>query len=301
MRSEKTAQYTQIAYEVADGIAEITLDRPGRLNAYTEVMVRELNAAFDATDSNDDVRVVIVTGRGRAFCAGADLIDGSDTFDATKEKHIAERGDVGMIGGVPRDGGGRVSLRIAASKKPIIGAINGPAVGVGATMTLPMDIRLASASARFGFIFARRGLVPEAASSWFLPRIVGISQAMEWVATGRVFGAAEALAGRLVSRVVPDNELLSTARALAAEIATNTSAVSVAFSRQLLWSMLGAATPWEAHCLDSQAIFTLGQGADVAEGVNSFLEKRPPRFPNTVNKDYPDILPLWPSRPEGMG
>ena len=201
---------------------------------------------------------------------------------------------------MPRDRGGVVSLRIAASRKPVIAAINGPAVGIGATMTLPADVRIAAESARFGFVFVRRGLVPEAASSWFLPRIVGISQAMEWVATGRVFDAAEALAGRLVSRVVPDAGLLPAARVLAAEIVENTSAVSVTLSRQLLWSMLGADTPWEAHRLDSRAIFRLGQGPDAMEGVTSFLEKRPPEFPGRI-ADFADIVPPWPVRPENMG
>lgn len=293
--------FTEIEYAVADGIATITLDRPDRLNAFTPVMARELVAAFDASDADDDVRAVIVTGRGRGFCAGADLGRGGATFDATDERRIADRADVGTIGGVTRDGGGTVSLRIAASRKPVIGAVNGPAVGVGATMTLPMDIRFAAASARFGFVFARRGLVPEAASSWFLPRIVGISQAMEWAATGRVFGADEALAGRLVSRVVPDEDLLDTARGVAREIADNTSAVSVAASRQMLWSMLGAQSPWEAHRMDSRAIHHLGQGADVAEGVAAFLEKRPAAFPDTVSADYPSgIVPPWPARPGEM-
>jgi enoyl-CoA hydratase/carnithine racemase len=199
---------------------------------------------------------------------------------------------------VPRDVGGTATLRIAASRKPVIGAVNGPAVGIGASLTLPMDIRLAGASARFGFVFARRGLVPDAAASWFLPRAVGIAQAMEWVATGRVFGAAEALAGRLVSRVVPDAELLATAYGIAAEIAANTSGVSVALSRQLLWAMLGAASPWDAHRADSRAIFALGQSPEVAEGVMSFLEKRPPRFPSSIRDDYRDLIADWPQRPE---
>jgi enoyl-CoA hydratase/carnithine racemase len=275
------------------------LHRPDRLNAFTATMARELIAAFDATDADDNVRVVLLTGSGRGFCAGADLGRGASTFDATDRTQAAERVDFETIGGVPRDGGGMVSLRIAASRKPVIIAVNGPAVGVGATMTLPADVRIAAESARFGFVFARRGLVPEAASSWFLPRIVGISQAMEWVATGRVFDAAEALAGRLVSRVVPDAELLPAARALAAEIAENTSAVSVALSRQLLWSMLGASTPWEAHRLDSRAIFELGQGPDAAEGVTSFLEKRPPKFPGRIG-DFADTVPPWPARPDTM-
>jgi enoyl-CoA hydratase/carnithine racemase len=289
-----------IRYEAADGVATITLHRPDRLNAFTTTMARELVAAFDATDADDAVRVVLLTGSGRAFCAGADLGRGASTFDAADEARAAERADFETIGGVPRDGGGLVSLRIAASRKPVIVAINGPAVGVGATMTLPADVRIAAESARFGFVFARRGLVPEAASSWFLPRVVGISQAMEWVATGRVFGAAEALAGRLVSRVLPDTELLPAARAPAAEIVESTSAVSVALARQMLWSMLGADTPWEAHRLDSRAIFQLGQAPDVAEGVTSFLEKHPPKFPGRI-ADFADVVPGWPARPDEMG
>ena len=292
-------EYSEIRYEVGDGVATITLHRPERLNAFTATMARELVAAFDATDADDDVRVVLMTGSGRGFCAGADLARGASTFDATDETRAADRADFETIGGVPRDGGGVVSLRIAASRKPVIVAINGPAVGVGATMTLPADVRIAAESARFGFVFTRRGLVPEAASSWFLPRVVGISQAMEWVATGRVFDAAEALAGRLVSRVLPDAELLPAARALAAEIVENTSAVSVALSRQLLWSMLGAASPWEAHRLDSRAIFRLGQGPDAVEGVTSFLEKRPPKFPGRVG-DFADVAPAWPILPEDL-
>jgi enoyl-CoA hydratase/carnithine racemase len=290
-------KFTQIEYAVEDRVATITLDRPDRLNAFTTVMAGELLTAFDAADADDTVRAVIVTGRGRGFCAGADLGDGSSTFDATRVSPDIAALFPETIGGAPRDVGGIVSLRIAASRKPVIGAINGPAVGVGATMTLPMDIRLASDSARFGFVFARRGLVPEAASSWFLPRVVGISQAMEWVATGRVFDAAEALNGRLVSRVLPAGDLLSTARGIAAEIAENTSAISVAVSRQMLWSMLGAQTPWEAHRLDSRAIFELGQGPDVAEGVTAFLEKRPPSFTASVRDDYPEYVQPWPARP----
>ncbi|RCW41011.1 enoyl-CoA hydratase/carnithine racemase [Halopolyspora algeriensis] len=294
--------YEHISSETADGIATITLDRPEQLNAFTTTMRRELIEAFDAVDADDEVRAVIVTGAGRGFCAGADLSDGAETFNADTGdgQHRAVRWETGEIDGVPRDGGGTVALRIAAARKPVIAAINGPAVGVGATMTLPMDIRLAGASARFGFVFARRGLVPEAASAWFLPRVVGISQAMEWAATGRVFDAAEAREGGLVSRVLDDDELLPAARGVAAEIVENTSGVSVAVSRQLLWSMLGASTPWEAHRLDSKAIHELGAGADAAEGVSSFLDKRPPRFPMRVSTDYPEFMPHWPQRPDGM-
>lgn len=291
--------FETIRYEVADRIATITLNRPDRLNAFTAEMARELLTAFDATDADEDVRAVIITGAGRGFCAGADLGKGAKTFDAGDQERAAGRAWVGTIGGVPRDGGGVVSLRIAASLKPVIVAFNGPAVGVGATMTLPADIRIAADTARFGFVFTRRGLVPEAASSWFLPRVVGVSQAMEWVATGRVFDAAEALAGRLVSRVVPAAELLDVARGIASEIAENTSGVSVALSRHMIWSMLGAASPWEAHALDSRAIFTLGSGPDAAEGVMAFLEKRPAAFPAKIG-DFADVVPAWPARPEEL-
>lgn len=299
MMQHTGTEFTEIRFDVDAGVATITLYRPDKLNAFTPTMARELVAAFDATDADEDVRVVLLTGEGRGFCAGADLGRGGKSFDSTDERRMAERADFGTVGGVPRDGGGVVSLRIAASTKPVIVAVNGPAVGVGATMTLPADIRIAADTARFGFVFARRGLVPEAASSWFLPRIVGISQAMEWVATGRVFDAAEALAGGLVSRVVPAADLLSTARSIAAEIVDNTSAVSVALSRRMLWSMLGADTPWAAHEMDSGAIFHLGQGPDAAEGVTSFLEKRPPEFPARV-ADHLDVVPAWPARPEDM-
>jgi enoyl-CoA hydratase/carnithine racemase len=290
------AEYTEIRYAVQDGIATVTLHRPDRLNAFTFTMARELIDAFDRVDGDDAVRAVIVTGEGRGFCAGADLGGGSSTFDGNATGD-ARRAVHGEIDGVPRDGGGTVALRIAACRKPVIAAFNGPAVGVGVTMTLPMDIRIAADSARFGLVFARRGIVPEAASSWFLPRVVGISQAMEWVATGRVFDAEEARAGRLVSRVVPADELMAVARGIALEIAENTSGVSVAVARQMMWGMLGESTPWAAHRYDSRAMFDLGQGPDAAEGINAFLEKRPPAFPATVSKDYPEAVPTWPTRP----
>ncbi|WP_346056176.1 enoyl-CoA hydratase-related protein [Amycolatopsis dongchuanensis] len=286
--------YDEIGYEVADAIATITLNRPERLNAFTLEMAHQLIAAFDEADADDSVRVVVVTGAGRGFCAGADLERGASTFD--KDAH----GDVegfGEVDGVPRDAGGAVSLRIAASRKIVIGAFNGPAVGVGVTMTLPMDIRIAAETAKFGFVFARRGIVPEAASTWFLPRIVGISRAVEWVATGRVFDAAEALAGGLVSRVVPADELIPVARSIAREIADNTSAVSVAVSRQLLWGMLGSPTPWDAHREDSRALLRLGAGPDAMEGVLAFLQKRPADFPGRVSTDYPPDVPPFPGRP----
>ena len=293
----RTAPYTQISYEAADGIATVTLDRPDKLNAFTWTMAAELIAAFDEIDADDTVRAVVVTGAGRGFCAGADLDGGAGTFDAG-ESGAERRAVHGEIDGAPRDGGGTVALRIAACRKPGIAAFNGPAEGVGATMTLPLDIRIAAESAKFGFVFTRRGIVPEAASSWFLPRVVGISQAMEWVATGRVFGPQEAREGGLVSKVLPDAELLPTAYELAREIAENTSGVSVGVARQMMWGMLGAATPWEAHRHDSHAMFALGKGADAAEGVTSFLEKRPPRFPMRLDEDWPQEVPRWPQRPD---
>ena len=264
----------------------VTLNRPDRMNALTTRMLEELLQVFDEIDRNDEIRVAIVTGAGRAFCAGADLGGGSKTFDHSEEEAAHEH----------RDGGGLATLRIFECRKPVIAAINGAAVGVGATMTLPMDVRIASESAKFGFVFARRGIVPEACSSWFLPRLVGISQAMEWVATGRVFSAQEALAGGLVSRLVPPDQLLPTARALAAEIVDNTSAVSVALARQLMWRMLGADHPMEAHKLDSRAIYAMGQSPDGHEGVTSFLEKRPARFSMKVSSDMPDFFPWWKQR-----
>ena len=270
---------------MADHIATITLNRPEQLNAFTGTMMREVIDAFDQVDADDDVRVVIVTGAGRGFCAGADLSGGGETFSRGGSDEVPE--DVG----IPRDGGGLVSLRIFECKKPVIGAINGAAVGVGVTMTLPMDIRLASEHAKFGFVFARRGIVPEACSSWFLPRLVGISQAAEWCYSGRVFPAAEALAGRLVRSVHPADELLSAARAIATEIAENTAPVSVALTRQMLWRMLGADHPMEAHKVDSRGILERGRSADAREGVVSFLEKRAPAFPVKVSDGLPDIFP----------
>ena len=280
-------QTTQIAFDVSDHIATITLNRPDKLNAFTGTMMNEMIDAFDETDANDDVRAVIVTGAGRGFCAGADLSSGGETFS---------RGGGGEPTGaeqVPRDGGGLVTLRIFESKKPVIAAINGPAVGVGVTMTLPMDIRLASTAAKIGFVFARRGIVPEAASSWFLPRVVGISQAAEWVFTGRVFGAEEALSGGLVRSVHEPDALLPAARAIAAEIAENTAPVSVALSRLMMWRMLGASHPMAAHMVDSRAIAARGASADAREGVVSFLEKRAAVFPVRVSDGLPDIFPGW--------
>ncbi len=281
----------QIRTELQDRVLTITLNRPERLNAWTPVMMRELIEAFDRADADDEVRAVVVTGAGRGFCAGADLAAGGDTFDPSKRERAAD-GDP-----VPRDGGGRFTLRVFDSTKPVIAAINGPAVGVGATMTLPMDIRLASDTARIGFVFARRGIVPEAGSSWFLPRLVGISQAMEWVATGRVFDAAEALRGGLVRSVHRPGELLDAAYAIATEIADNTAPVSVALARRMMWTMLGAEHPMLAHRADSRGMFARGQSADAREGVTAFLEKRPAEFPDRVSDGLPEVFPGRPSPP----
>ena len=293
--------YVTIRVDVTDHIQTITLHRPEKLNAFTTQMMNEMIAAFDAADANDDVRVVIVTGSGRAFCAGADLSAGASTFELSKRKDRAQPKE--SADGKPdysdeaiRDGGGRVTLRIFKSLKPVIAAINGPAVGIGATMTLPMDIRLASSEARMGFVFSRRGIVMEAASSWFLPRLVGPQQALEWVFSGRVFNAEEALRGRLVRSVLPPDELLPEARRLAKEIVDHTAPVSVALQRQMIWRMLGADDPMEAHKIDSRGIFERGRSADVKEGVTSFLEKRPPRFPDKVSQDMPPYFPWWEER-----
>jgi enoyl-CoA hydratase/carnithine racemase len=276
--------FEQITTETSEGILTITLNRPERLNAWTGRMGEELRAAFDISDSDDDVRVVIVTGAGRGFCAGADLEAGGDTFDYSK------RDTAGVAG---RDGGGEFTLRVFDSKKPVIAAINGPAVGVGATMTLPMDVRLAADDAKLGFVFARRGIIPEACSSWFLPRVVGISRAMEWVATGRVFSAREGLDAGLIRSIHPKDELLGAARELALEIAQNTAPVSVALARQLMWRMLGAEHPMIAHRADSRGMVARGQSADVVEGVTSFLEKRPAHFTDKVSDGLPDVMPGW--------
>jgi enoyl-CoA hydratase/carnithine racemase len=278
-----TSDYEQILTETSDGVLTITLNRPERLNAWTAQMGSELRAAFDRADLDDEVRAIIVTGAGRGFCAGADLASGADTFDYRKHEST----------GPARDNGGEFTLRVFESTKPVIAAINGPAVGVGATMTLPMDVRLAAEDARIGFVFARRGIIPEACSSWFLPRVVGISRAMEWVSTGRVFSAQEGLEAGLIRSLHPQGELLDAARALAHEIAENTAPVSVALARQLMWRMLGAEHPMIAHRADSRGMVARGQSADAAEGVTAFLEKRPAVFPDRVSDGLPDIMPGW--------
>jgi enoyl-CoA hydratase/carnithine racemase len=288
--------FETLRFEVADGVGTVTLDRPDKLNALNTVMLEELLAVLEQADADDAVRVLIVTGAGRAFCAGADLSGGGQTFDRSPRAGDRVARGRGEAPGEHRDGGGRVTLRVFDMKKPLIAAINGPAVGFGITMTLPMDIRIASTTARIGFVFTRRGVVPEACSSWFLPRLVGISRAAEWVYTGRVFPAEEALQGGLVSRVVPPERLLPVARELALEIARNTSAVSVALSRQLMWRLLGADHPMEAHRLDSKGMDWTGRSADAYEGVTAFLEKRPARFTLRPSTDMPPFYPWWRER-----
>ena len=293
--------YKEILVDVKEQILTLTLHRPDKLNAFTGTMMNELIDVFTKVNTDDDVRVVIVTGAGRAFCAGADLSAGASTFDASANPGRAER-NAGSDATVDysdervRDGGGRVTLAIFDCLKPVIAAVNGPAVGIGATMQLAMDIRIASEHARFGFVFSRRGIVPEAASSWFLPKIVGIAQALEWCFSGRVFDAKEALAGGLVSKVVGPDELLGAAHKLAAEIRDNTSVVSVALIRQMLWKLSALDHPMEAHKIDSRGMYSRGQSDDVKEGVVSFLEKRPAKFPQKVSKDMPRFFPWWEPR-----
>ena len=289
-------EFETILYEIKDKILTVTLNRPERLNAFTGQMMDDLIEAFDKAGKDDDIRVIIVTGAGRGFCAGADLGAGANTFNREVRNN---RGETEGIKDNPewmRDGGGRTTLAIFDCPKPIIAAFNGPAVGVGVTMTLPMDIRIASEEARFGFVFARRGLVPEAASSWFLPKIVGISKALEWTFSGKVFSAEEAKDGGLIRSVHPANKLMDEAYKLAQEIIDNTSPVSVALTRQMLWKMLGADHPMEAHKVDSRLIYELGKAEDVKEGVKSFLEKRSPKFPSKVSRDMPKFFPWWENR-----
>jgi len=286
-------EYTQITVAKADGIATVTLNRPEKMNAYTRTMGEEIIAAMDDIDADDAVRTVIFTGSGeRAFCAGADLTPEGGGHVFSDPTEVSDLSDARV-----RDGGGLLTLRLFESKKPLISACNGVAVGVGATMQLAMDIRLASSTARYGFVFARRGIVPEAASSWFLPRIVGISQALEWCYTGRIFDAEEAKAGGLVRSIHAPDDLIHAARALASEIAGNTSAISVAMTRAMMWRLAAADHPMEAHKIDSRAIYRLSRGADAKEGIASFLEKRAPRYPGKVSADMPDFYPWWDERP----
>ena len=285
------SNFETIRLEVEDGIATLTLNRPDKLNAFNTLMMQEMIAAFDQTDADDSVRVVIVTGAGRAFCAGADLSAGAATFDYSTRG--GEDKEARTLDGVQRDGGGLLTLRIYDSLKPVIAAVNGAAVGVGVTMQLAMDIRMASTDARYGFVFSRRGINPEACSSWFLPRLVGIQTALEWCYSGRVFPAQEALEKGLVRSLHAPEDLLPAARALAREIADNTAPVSIALTRQLIWRMAGASHPIEAHMADSRGIQARGAMPDAKEGVTSFLEKRLPQYPDRVSTDLPNIWEHW--------
>ena len=279
-------EFEQILCKVDDRVATVTLNRPDKLNAWTVTMMEDLIKAFDILDNDDEVRVIIVTGAGRAFCAGADLDPGRF---ADRQKKIG-------VEKAPRDTAGQFTLKVYETKKAVIAAVNGPAVGVGTTMTLPMDIRIASETARMGLVFNRRGMVPEGCCTWFLPRILGLSQAAEWILTGRVFSAEEALKGGLVSRIVPEEELMPTALELAHEIADNTSSISAALARQMLWQMLGADHPMEAHILESKCLHYMFQSPDLMEGVASFLEKRPPNFGMKPSTDMPNFFPWWSER-----
>jgi len=280
--------FETLSWEQRDATALITLSRPERLNAYNTRMMLDLVAALDRADADDAIGCVVITGAGRAFCSGADISAGGDAFARLGDdpgREALRHGDLF------RDGGGYASLRIFESRKPVIAAINGAAVGVGVTLTLPCDIRIASEDARFGFLFTRRGLVPEAASSWFLPRIVGISTALEWTMAGRMVSAQEAHAAGLVRSLHAPEALLDAALTLGEELATTGSRVAVSLTRQMMWRMLGAAHPMEAHRVDSRAILARRSAPDALEGVQAFLEKRPARFTERVSAGLPDIWP----------
>ena len=277
--------YEAIIYEVEDNILTITLNRPERLNAFNGQMSSEVHSALDRADADDNVRAIIFTGAGRGFCAGADLSSGSETFDYESDGR-----------GIHPDGGGVLTLRLFECLKPVISACNGPAVGVGATMQCAMDIRMASDKARYGFVFSKRGIVPEAYSSWFLPRCVGINTALEWAYSGRIFDAQEALEKRFVRSVHKENDLMPAARDLAHEFAEQTSSVSVTMIRHMMWKMLGADHPMEAHKIDSRGVYFTGKSEDAHEGVQSFLEKRPAEFSGKVSTDMPEFFPWWEQR-----
>lgn len=270
-----------IDVERTGSVAVVTFDRPDRMNAFTNLMGDQLMAAMDELDADDRVRAIVFTGRGRAFCAGADLGDDGAIFDRGADPDFDMKRHA--------DYGGTLARRLFASTKPLIAAINGPAVGIGASLTLPMDVRLMADTARIGFVFGRRGLVPESCSSWFLPRVVGISTALEWVISGRLIDAEEALHARLVRSLHPDGGVLPAAIEFGAQMTRDAAPVATALTRRMLWSMLGAADPVDAHVLDSKGIFTLGRGPDAREGVRAFLEKRPARFPLRVSADLPDL------------
>jgi enoyl-CoA hydratase/carnithine racemase len=289
--------YTTLDYAVDDRVLTLTLNRPERLNAFTVTMADELEHAFRRASVDDTVGAIVVTGAGRAFCAGMDLAATGNVFglDETQRPTLADLHDrledPAILRGV-RDTGGRVVLAIYDCMKPVIGAINGAAVGIGATMTLPMDVRLAAEGARIGFVFGRLGIVPEACSSWFLPRLVGIPQALEWIYTAEPFDAAEGVRAGLLKAAVPADRLLEEARKLAHRFIDHRSPVAAALARQLVYRNVAASHPLEAHRVDSLAMWHLSQG-DGAEGVRAFLEKRPPQFKSQVSTDMPEFVAEW--------
>ena len=283
--------FQTIITDIQDGVMTLTLNRPDRLNAFNRLMMDEMIAALDIADADDAVRAIIVTGAGRGFCAGVDLSE-EDAFTAAKLDPATTDGAT-WDNPANRDMGGILALRLFNCLKPVIAAVNGPSVGIGTTMQLPMDIRIASDNAKFGFVFARRGIVPEAASSWFLPRLVGMSQALEWCYTGRVFGAEDALKGGLIRSIHTPDTLMDAARAIAREIADNTAPVSIALTRQMMWRMAGADHPMQAHRIDSRAIAARSVSGDATEGVASFMEKRAPAFPDRVSAQMPGFFPWW--------
>ena len=277
--------YEQIKTIVKNSSLIVQLSRPEKLNTFTETMMREIIDALDLAEQNNEIRSIIFTGDGDKFCAGADLSSGEDSFDWTEKKKSENK--------VVRDAGGVLTLRLFKSKKPLIAAINGDAVGIGATMLLPMDIRIASDEARFGFVFAKRGIVPEAASSWFLPRLIGIDNALKLCYSGKVINANEAKEIKLISEVTSEETLISRALELSEEFTAKTSSISIALTRQMMWRMLGADHPMEAHKIDSRAVYELGKSGEASEGIKSFFEKRPPNFPGKLTEDLPDFYPWW--------
>jgi enoyl-CoA hydratase/carnithine racemase len=277
----ETSTESVVELERRGAVGVVWLNRPDRLNAFTLEMRTRIIEAIDECDADDSIRAVVLTGRGRAFCAGADLEAGGDTFVLDDDPET---------GGAPADSGGEVALRLYRSTKPVVAAINGPAAGVGVTMSLPADIRIASETAKFGFVFTRRGLVPEACSTWFLPRVVGISTALEWAVGGKMVSASEALERGLVREVVPVDQVLDRAIAVATDLVSGTSPVSVALTRQMMWRILGAESPEVAHRAESEAIYVRGTSDDVREGVAAFLEKRVPDFPLQVSAGLPLVF-----------
>ena len=279
--------FKNILLEQRENIAVLFLNRPNKLNAFTFSMMEEIISALDSLEADDSVHAVIITGKGRAFCAGADLSSGQDTFNPSFDDFAVQESDF------RRDSGGILTLRMYKFLKPIVVACNGPAVGIGASMQLAADIRLASDQARFGFVFNNRGIVPDACSSWFLPRIVGISRALELTYSGRIIDAQEALQLNLVSSIHDSEKLLSNALDITKKMVQNSAPVSISLTRQMLWRSLESSGPYDAHVIESKAIDSRGASEDAKEGVSSFLGKRPAEFKNKVSSDMPEFFPWW--------